>query len=86
MLGKRKTGADDAPSQLEIIAGLSHDMRVAYNIKDYAAADRVYDRFLSVVEPKCLFEGLSQQVRYPEHPTVDKDLSAFFVELHLRLS
>ena len=39
-LGKRQSGADDAPSELEIISWLSHDMRVAYEAMIYATRRR----------------------------------------------
>jgi hypothetical protein len=42
---------DDAQSEVEIMAGLSHDMQVACTFHDNAAADRVYAHFLSVLEP-----------------------------------
>jgi hypothetical protein len=50
-LGKRKTGADDGQTDLDELDELSHDMAVACNINDYATATRVYDRFLSVLQP-----------------------------------
>jgi hypothetical protein len=50
-LGKRRAGADDGQTELDKLDELSHDLAFACNINDYAAATRVYDRFLSVLEP-----------------------------------
>ena len=50
-MGKRKAGADDGQTELDKLDELSHDLAFACNINDYAAATRVYDRFLSVLEP-----------------------------------
>ena len=51
VLRKRKTRVEDATSQVEKIEGLSHDIQAACRMEDFAPAKRVYDRFLSVVEP-----------------------------------
>jgi hypothetical protein len=40
----------DTQSEVEIMAGLLHDMQVACSIQDNAAADRVYTRFMTVLE------------------------------------
>ena len=50
-LGKRRAGADDGQTELDKLDELSHDLAFACNINDYAAATRVYDRFLSVLQP-----------------------------------
>ena len=55
-LGKRKTGVEDAPSQVEKIDGFSHEMRVECGIHDYAGSKSVYDRFLSMVDPDIIVE------------------------------
>jgi hypothetical protein len=44
-LGKRKTGAEVAPSQVGKIDGLSYNMCVACDMQDYASVKHVYDRF-----------------------------------------
>ena len=41
----------DAQSEVEIMDGLLHDMQFACSIQDNATADRVYARFMSVLEP-----------------------------------
>jgi len=45
----------------KIIDGLLHDMRVACDTKDYGVGDRVYDRFLSVVEPGCVIQTVGSR-------------------------
>ena len=40
-LVKRKTGMDDAPSEVEVVVVLAHDMQVACDIQDNTSADWV---------------------------------------------
>jgi hypothetical protein len=46
-LGKRKTGAEDAPCAMEILNELSSDMQDAVDKQDSTACSRIYDRFLA---------------------------------------
>jgi hypothetical protein len=47
---------EDAQSQTEKIDALAQEYAVASGMKDYDAANRVYDRFLSVMEPGVIIE------------------------------
>ena len=57
-MGKRKTGVQDAQSQTEKIDALAQEYALASDMKDYDAVNRVYDRFLSVVETDVIVETL----------------------------
>jgi hypothetical protein len=46
-------------------------MRVSYDIKDYATVDRVYERFLSVVQPACRLWSRSKTVQNLTASTID---------------
>ena len=49
--GKRKAGMDDAPTEADVMDELARSMKVACDMQDTAAADRVYARFLSITGP-----------------------------------
>ena len=72
-LGKRKTGAEDAPCAQEILQELSRDMHDAVDKHDITACDRIYDRFLAERETGVVSRFFQAHAPDPEPPPPVQD-------------
>ena len=73
MLGKRKTGAEDAPCAMEILQELLNDMQVAVEKRDTAASDRIYNRFLAQGKTGVVSRFFKAHTADAPRPTKDED-------------
>jgi hypothetical protein len=64
---------EDAPSAMEILQELSHDMQVACNKQDNTASDRIYNRFLSQRETGAVSRYIHEHAPHVTGPRPPRD-------------